>query len=61
MLGDGIMNIEQTLFVIGWGLIGFCFPEWLCLYSNKKFKGVLQNFLTAIAFSDIAYYFVCTH
>jgi hypothetical protein len=55
------MNIEQTLFVIGCGLIGFCFPEWLTLYSKKTFKGVLQNCLTAIAFSNIAYYFVCTH
>ena len=55
------MNVEQSLFVFGWFLIGLCFPEWLCLYSPKTLKGVLMNILTAFAFADIAYYFVLTH
>ena len=55
------MNGEQSLFVFGWFLIGLCFPEWLCIYSSKTFRGYLMNILTAFAFANIAYYFVLTY
>jgi hypothetical protein len=50
--------IAKVIFLIGCGGMGLIFPEFLCLYSTKKFNGLLVNLLCAVSFQCFGFYFV---